>query len=116
MARVLMVLLVALLVGGRAGSEEVPGQRLRAEGDISGKVSTFTPARGRSLQALKVEAIGPDIKRVIIHVSPACSGMVGLFYDDRPSPGQLLRGLPDKKPFYVKVIGVGTLDLIPVYK
>ncbi len=112
MARVLLILLMGLLVG----AEEVPGQRLRAEGDISGKVSSFTPAKGRSLKGLKVEAIGADIKRVIIHVSPACSGTMGLFFDGRPTPGQLLRGLPDKKPFYVKVIGVGTLDLIPDYK
>lgn len=116
MVRFCMLLLFVgfLLVGARA--EEVPGERLRAQGEITGKVSGFTPAKGRTLTALKVENIDANVKRVIIHISPNCSGTMGLYYDGRPSNGQLLSKLPEKKPFYVKVIGVGTVDLIPVYK
>lgn len=107
------MLLLLLVV---ASAEEVPGERLRAQATVQGKVSTFTPAKGRTLAGLKVEAIDTDVKRVILHISPNCSGTMGLFYDGRPSRGQILGKLPENKPFYVKVIGVGTLDLIPVYK
>jgi hypothetical protein len=111
----LLAILLSLLSFGLS-AEEVPGERLRASADIRGRVSAFTPAKGRILEGLKVEAIPPDVKRVIIHVSPACSGTIGLYFDGRPSTGQTLRGLPEQKPFYVKVIGVGTVDLRPVYK
>lgn len=107
---------IVLLVCGILLAEEVPAERLRAVGEITGKVSRFTPAKGRKLASMKVEGIDADVKRVIIHVSPNCSGTMGLFFDGRPSRGQYLSKLPEDKPFYVKVIGVGTVDLIPVYK
>ncbi len=113
MRRILFLLLLLLTV---ARAEEVPGERLRAVGSIEGKVSVFTPAKGRTLASMKVEGIDADVKRVIIHVSPNCSGTMGLFFDGRPARGQYLSKLPTNKPFYVKVIGVGTVDLIPVYK
>lgn len=113
MRRFAIIVFLALAI---AGAEEVPAERLRAVGDVAGKVSRFSPAKGRQLATMKVEAIDGNVKRVIIHVSPNCSGTMGLFFDGRPARGQYLSKLPVDKPFYVKVIGVGTVDLIPVYK
>ncbi|MEW6280649.1 MAG: hypothetical protein AB1758_18635 [Candidatus Eremiobacterota bacterium] len=116
MRRLAGLMLVLALLLGVATAEEVARDRVRAPGKPEGQVTAFTPQKGRRLKQMQVEETAGGIKRVIFHRSPTCHGPYGVLFDGRPAMGQLMSGLPEKDTFYIKVIGVGDLVLIPEYR